>query len=50
MGTVENGSAVKTCFAACTGTKCPKFFSCEDHWGEPEQWDEDAGYGEGEIA
>ena len=33
------------CFATCSGTLCPKFFYCVQHWGEPEE----PNIGEGEL-
>ena len=49
MGSLEAGAMIeKECFATCPRTKCPDFFSCVDHWGDPEeQWGE--GHGEDKI-
>lgn len=35
---------MKNCLCDCTYQRCPEFWTCEEHWGEPEP-----NIGEGEI-
>jgi len=50
MGSMEVDAMIeKECFATCTGAKCPEFFHCEDHWGQPEHDDNEPNTGEGGL-